>query len=66
MAKLGDWTRCTTGKIPHLTKAGAVEQLASMRRAGHGRGLNVYRCGRCGCYHIGHPVGSRSKKGHQR
>lgn len=62
MAHLGDWTACTSGKIPHLSKDGAVEQLASMRRAGKARDLKVYRCGKCGCWHIGHPSGSRGKR----
>lgn len=42
-------------KMRHNTRDEAREALAAMVR--HGRAadgfLNVYRCGHCGCFHIG-------------
>lgn len=61
MANLGDWS-CPTGKIPHLTRDGAEGQRRSLAHSRRGSGMHVYRCDRCGHWHVGHPKGVRWKK----
>lgn len=38
-----------TGKVRHPTKEGAIIAAKRMRN----RGLDIYRCGRCGGWHCG-------------
>lgn len=46
-----------SGKQCHETKAGAGAQkghLAGHRGDRNRRKVGVYRCGHCGCWHVGH------------
>src|ERR1041384_2309967 len=48
-------------KVKHPTREDAVEHLKQLVWVNHSRkqddrskGLNVYPCGQCGCFHVGH------------
>lgn len=58
-------TPCPTGKLGHDTAEGARDQLASLKRNGKCRDrddLGVYRCLKCGRWHVGHRIGCRGRK----
>lgn len=60
MAKLGEWS-CPSGKIPHLTREGAGQQLRGLKHHRKSQGMEVYRCRLCDHWHVGHPKGFRWK-----
>jgi hypothetical protein len=53
---------CPKGKAQYATKAAAEEAARWMRRKHRGSGtINAFRCGWCGCWHIGNKGGDTSK-----
>lgn len=50
-------------KQRHATKAEAREQLEALVRKGANRNQhNVYKCRFCGCWHVGHKIGSGGRR----
>lgn len=51
---------CPTGKIRHPDREHAHDHLASLKRSGKRCGeTEVYRCGKCGGWHVGRRFGTR-------
>ena len=53
---------CPKGKTQYATKAIAQRAALSIRHKGpRGRTANAFRCGWCGCWHVGNKGGDTSK-----
>ena len=52
---------CPKGKTQYATKAIAMGAANQLRRNRGGPTANAFRCGWCGCWHVGNKGGDTSK-----